>query len=100
MDRRKFLAAMVAAGLYLPTKTIFLPPKGGWPVGNALITPEQLTRHSLMLLSSKIGLERRTKMEKWYGVYPIDYRYPPGDFNRYGQNEPDMIGGIADSYND
>lgn len=34
MDRRQFLRSLAigAAGLYVPTKTIFLPPKGGWPV--------------------------------------------------------------------
>lgn len=33
MNRRKFLKGMTltAAGLYIPTKTFFLPPKGGWP---------------------------------------------------------------------
>lgn len=33
MNRRLFLRnmALTAAGLYVPTKTFFLPPKGGWP---------------------------------------------------------------------
>jgi hypothetical protein len=33
-NRREFLKglAATAAGLYVPTKEIFLPPEGGWPV--------------------------------------------------------------------
>lgn len=36
LSRRTFLQglAATAAGLYVPTKTIFLPPRGGWPVFN------------------------------------------------------------------
>lgn len=38
MDRRQFLRSLAigAAGLYVPTKTIFLPPRGGWPAPREL----------------------------------------------------------------
>lgn len=34
LSRRAFLQSLAAtaAGVYVPTKTIFLPPRGGWPV--------------------------------------------------------------------
>lgn len=41
---------------------------------------------------------RRTKLEIWYGVWPVNYCLPPGDPDRYDQPEPDMIGGIADGW--
>jgi hypothetical protein len=43
---------------------------------------------------------RRTKLEIWYEVWPVNYCLPPGDPDRYDEPVPDMIGSISDGYPD
>jgi hypothetical protein len=75
MNRRGFLslfgATTVAAAvpsalaeLWTPSRTIFLPPTGGWIRGNQLLTVDFIVRESLRVLHQKMEF-----------VSPIDRQY-------------------------
>jgi hypothetical protein len=64
VSRRGFLTGLIAAPvvaalpeipeLWAPTKTIFLPPAGGWVRGNQLLTIDMITREALRILGQNL----------------------------------------------
>lgn len=74
MNRRGFFGLLGAAviaplvpvpDLLLPTRTIFLPPRGGWIArsGNQLLTPELFARELLVIFETQIQLMDRINRE-------------------------------------
>lgn len=48
------IPSVVTEELWTPSRTIFLPPTGGWVRGNVLLTPELITREAWRILSKSM----------------------------------------------
>lgn len=70
MNRRGFLSlfgattaaavipSALVAELWAPSRTIFLPPTGGWAQGNLLLSPQLIVREALRVLHKNLSLSQ------------------------------------------
>ena len=70
MDRREFLKnlALSAGGVYVSTKTIFLPPSGGWPTFGISVAdyPHVFLAQNRMSMIARIRLDSLAQVNDIY----------------------------------
>lgn len=98
MNRRGFLglfgAAAVAplvpmpelAELLAPTRTIFLPPRGGW--NNRLLTVEQITREMLRVFSVQMEFMAERIPRMYDDEFLKGSQWPEGEMSRVITRKP------------